>query len=54
MGYRTDLTGKQWQVIENLLDDKECKRKHSFNVINSKTKKAISYSTYGFFSYYRH
>lgn len=26
MGYCTD---KQWQVIENLLDDKDRKRKHS-------------------------
>lgn len=28
MGYCTDLTDKQWQVIENLLDDKKRKRKH--------------------------
>lgn len=34
MGYRTDLTDKQWQVIENHLEDKDRKRKHSlFNGI---------------------
>lgn len=33
MGYCTDLTDKQWQVIENLLDDKERKRKHSLRSI---------------------
>ena len=33
MGYCTDLTDKQWQVIENLLDDKEHKRKHSLRSI---------------------
>ncbi|WP_125039739.1 transposase [Bacteroides faecalis] len=33
MGYGTDLTDKQWQVIENLLDDKERKRKHSLRSI---------------------
>ncbi|THG65698.1 transposase [Bacteroides faecichinchillae] len=32
-GYGTDLTDKQWQVIENLLDDKERKRKHSLRFI---------------------
>ncbi len=30
MGYCTD---KQWQVIENLLDDKDLKRKHSLRSI---------------------
>ena len=29
MGYCTGLTDKQWQVIGNLLDDKDRKRKHS-------------------------
>lgn len=33
MGYCTDLTDKQWQVIENLLDDKDRKRKHSLRSI---------------------
>lgn len=33
MGYCTDLTDKQWQVIENLLDDKDPKRKHSLRSI---------------------
>ena len=33
MGYYTDLTDKQWQVIENLLDAKDRKRKHSFRSI---------------------
>ncbi len=27
-GYGTDLTDKPWQVIKNLLDDKERKHKH--------------------------
>ena len=29
MGYCTSLNDKLWQVIENLLDDKERKHKHS-------------------------
>lgn len=29
MRYITDITDKRWQVIENFLDDKDCKRKHS-------------------------
>ena len=33
MGYCTNLTDKQWQVIENLLDDKDRKRKHSLRSI---------------------
>lgn len=33
MGYCTDLTDKQWQVIENLLDDKDRKLKHSLRSI---------------------
>lgn len=33
MGYCTDLTDKQWQVIENFLDDKNRKRKHSLRSI---------------------
>lgn len=37
MSYSTDLTNKQWQVIEKKLNDKERKWKHSlhsiFNVI---------------------
>ena len=28
MRYCTDLTNKQWQVIKNLLDSKDRKRKH--------------------------
>lgn len=31
MGYSTDLIDKLWQVIENLLDDKEHKHKHSLH-----------------------
>ena len=34
--YSTNLTDKQWQVIENLLNDKERKRKHSLrNIMNA-------------------
>lgn len=33
MGYCTDLTDKQWQIIENLLDDKDRERKHSLHSI---------------------
>lgn len=33
MKYSTDLTDKQWQVIEKFLDDKERKRKHSLRSI---------------------
>jgi len=33
MRYSTDLTDKQWQVIEKFLDDKERKRKHSLRSI---------------------
>ena len=33
MEYCTDLTDKQRQVIENLLDDKVWKRKHSLRSI---------------------
>ena len=38
MRYSTDLTDKQWQVIENFLDGKERKRKHSlrFTVLSFK------------------
>jgi Spy/CpxP family protein refolding chaperone len=30
INYPTKLTEKQWQVIKNILDGKERKRKHSF------------------------
>lgn len=33
MGYPTDLTDKQWQFIEKMLDDKDRKRKHSLRSI---------------------
>lgn len=33
MGYYTDLTDKQWQVIENLSVGKERKRKYSLRSI---------------------
>lgn len=33
MRYCTDLTDKEWRVIENLLDGKERKRKHSLRSI---------------------
>ena len=33
MEYGTGLIDKQWQVIENLSDDKERKRKHSLRSI---------------------
>jgi putative transposase len=33
MGYPTDLTDKQWQFIEKMLDNKDRKRKHSLRSI---------------------
>jgi transposase len=33
MGYPTDLTDKQWQFIEKILDDKDRKRKHPLRSI---------------------
>jgi transposase len=33
MGYCTDLTDKQWQFIEKILDDKKRKRKYSLRSI---------------------
>ncbi len=42
MGYCTDLTDKQWQVIENLLDGKERKHKHSLRSTAFSFKKYCS------------
>ena len=42
MGYCTDLTDKQWQVIENFLDDKDRKRKHSLRSTAFSFKKYCS------------
>lgn len=33
MGYYTDLTDKQWQVIENLLNDKNRKRNQFLSLL---------------------
>jgi transposase len=33
MGYSRDLTDKQWQFIEKMLEDKDRKRKHSLRSI---------------------
>lgn len=33
MGYGTDLTDKQWQVIENPSDNKEHKPKHPLHFL---------------------